>query len=88
MLITRRGAGILVTSVAAVVCLTACGGAQSRFESHMKHGQAFFDAGDATKANIEFRNALQIEPKSVAARLAAGRAAEKLRRPHRLHDRA
>jgi tetratricopeptide (TPR) repeat protein len=81
MLIARRTAGVLATSLAAVVCLTACGGAQSRFESHMKRGNALFAAGDFTKASIEFRNALQIEPKSNAARLAAGHAAEKLKRP-------
>jgi tetratricopeptide (TPR) repeat protein len=80
MLIAWRSAGVLVTSLA-VVCLTACGGAQSRFASHMKRGQAYITAGDATKASIEFRNALQIEPKSIEARLAAGRAAEKLQRP-------
>jgi tetratricopeptide (TPR) repeat protein len=81
MLIAWRRAGVLVTSLAAVVCLTACGGAQSRFESHMKRGNTYFTAGDFTKASIEFRNALQIEPKSIEARIAAGHASEKLQRP-------
>ena len=44
----------------------------------MKRGQEYFAHGDFTKASIEYRNAIQIEPKNVAARLAAGRAAEKL----------
>lgn len=47
----------------------------------MKRGQAYFAAGDYNKASVEFRNALQIEPKNDAARLAAGRAAEKLQKP-------
>ena len=81
MLIAWRRAGVLVTSLAAVVCLTACGGAQSRFDSHMKRGNAYFAAGDFTKASIEFRNALQIEPKSIEARIAAGHTSEKLQRP-------
>jgi tetratricopeptide (TPR) repeat protein len=81
MLSVSRTAGVLATLLVAVGCLTACGGAQSRFESHMKRGNAYFTAGDFTKASVEFRNALQIEPKSIEARLAAGHAAEKLRRP-------
>ena len=80
MLSVSRGAGVLATVLLAVGCLTACGGAQSRFESHMKRGNALFAAGDFTKASVEFRNALQIEPKSDVARLAAGQAAEKMKR--------
>ncbi len=73
----------LVTTavVVAMLALAGCGGAKSRFESHMKRGQQYFAAGDYNKASIEFRNALQIEPKDMTARLAAGRAAEKLQKP-------
>jgi tetratricopeptide (TPR) repeat protein len=78
MLSVTRTTGVLAALLATVGCLTACGGAQSRFASHMKHGRAYFDQGDYTKASVEFRNALQIEPQSDAARLAAGEAAEKL----------
>ena len=67
--------------LAATALLSACGGAQSRFDSHMKRGQEYFAQGDYTKASIEFRNAVQIEPKNVQARLAAGRVAEKLQHP-------
>ena len=69
------------TALAVTLALTACGGAQSRFDSYMKRGQEYFAHGDYTKASIEFRNAIQIEPKNVAARLAAGHAAEKLQHP-------
>jgi tetratricopeptide (TPR) repeat protein len=79
-MLTWRGTSVFM-ALLATLSLTACGGAQSRFESYMKRGQALFSQGDFTKASIEFRNALQIEPKSVEARLAAGRAAEKLQRP-------
>ena len=68
----------IAACVLAAALLTACGGAQSRFQSHMQRGQDYVAQGDYTKASIEFRNALQIDPKSVTARLAAGRAAEKL----------
>ncbi len=81
MLIAWRRTGVLLTSLAAVVCLTACGGAQSRFDSHFKKGKAYYAQGDFVKASVEFRNALQIEPQNDAARLAAGEAAEKLHKP-------
>ena len=55
-----------------------CGGAQSRLAEHLQRGQAYFAQGNFTKANIEFRNALQIAPKDVPARLMAARTAEKL----------
>jgi tetratricopeptide (TPR) repeat protein len=72
---------VLVALLVATVSLTACGGAQSRFEAHLKRGQSYFAAGDYTKASIEFRNALQIEPQNYTARLAQGRTAEKLQKP-------
>ena len=81
MLNVSRSTSVLAPLLVAVGCLTACGGAQSRFDSHMKHGQAYFTKGDYNKASIEFRNAMQIEPKNTEARLSAGRAAEKLNRP-------
>jgi len=58
-----------------------CGGAQSRLAEHLQRGQAYFAQGNFTKANIEFRNALQIAPKDVPARLMAARTAEKLGQP-------
>ena len=77
----RPGLTVPAAVLAATALLSACGGAQSRFDSHMKRGQEYFAQGDYTKASIEFRNAVQIEPKNVQARLAAGRVAEKLQHP-------
>lgn len=72
-------------AVAITALLTACGGVQSRFASHLRRGRAYYAQGDLAKAGVEFRNAMQIEPKSAAARFEAGRAAEGL---GRLHDAA
>ncbi len=58
------------------VLVAACGGVQSRFESHLRRGHEYYAKGDFAKASVEFRNAIQIEPKSASARLEAGRAAE------------
>jgi tetratricopeptide (TPR) repeat protein len=81
-MLTARGSQLLVTVLASsCILLGGCGGAQSRYASHMKRGQDYFDQGDFSKANVEFRNALQIEPKDSIARLAAGRALVHLDRP-------
>jgi tetratricopeptide (TPR) repeat protein len=74
-------AALAVLAVTSAALLTACGGAQSRFDSHMKRGEAYSAAGDYTTASVEFRNAMQIQPLNAKARLAAGQAAEKLGKP-------
>ena len=74
----RRRAGVLTGVLAVAVALTACGGAQSRFAIHMKRGEGYFSHGDYVKASIEFRNALQIEPRDARALLMAGRSADRL----------
>jgi Flp pilus assembly protein TadD len=76
---TRRRIAIPTALLFAGI-LAACGGAQSRFATHMKRGQEYLSAGDYSKANVEFRNAMQIQPKDASARLLAGTAAERLGR--------
>lgn len=68
-----------VTLVVAML-LAACGGAQSRLANHMQRGQALFAEGNFAKADIEFRNAIQISPKDPVARVMEARTAEKLGR--------
>jgi tetratricopeptide (TPR) repeat protein len=81
-LMPRRVSSPAALAVLAITTLlAACGGAQSRFDSHMKRGDAFYAAGDYTKASLEFRNAMQIQPLNARARLAAGHAAERLGKP-------
>ncbi len=80
MLSTHRIA-IGVTLTACSILLFGCGGAQSRFASHMERGQHYFSQGDFAKASIEFRNAMQITPKDPTALIMAGRTAERLGRP-------
>lgn len=60
------------------VSLAACGGAQSRYASHMKRGKQYLTQGNLDKARLEFRNALQIEPKSADALYFNGQVAERL----------
>jgi tetratricopeptide (TPR) repeat protein len=74
----RRGLTASLVTVAAIALIAGCGGAESRFASHMSHGQEYLAKGDFAKAGIEFRNAMQIKPKDPTARVMAGRAAERL----------
>jgi tetratricopeptide (TPR) repeat protein len=76
-----RGARAIVIAAVCCVALAACGGAQSRFASHMSRGQAYYKEGNYNKASIEFRNAVQIVPKDPDARIWAARVAERLGRP-------
>ncbi|HLB96869.1 MAG TPA: tetratricopeptide repeat protein, partial [Acetobacteraceae bacterium] len=44
----------------------------------MRRGQDYYQNGDFAKAGVEFRNAMQIDPKDPQARIMAARTAEKL----------
>jgi tetratricopeptide (TPR) repeat protein len=63
--------------VVSATLLAACGSARSRFDSHLQRGERYFDAGQYDKASVEFRNALQIDPRSAKARYLNGEAAER-----------
>jgi len=68
----------LTALVAVAMLVTGCGGAKSRLASHMKRGQDYYQSGDFAKAGVEFRNAMQIDPKDAQARIMAAQTAEKL----------
>ncbi|HTU65460.1 MAG TPA: tetratricopeptide repeat protein, partial [Steroidobacteraceae bacterium] len=68
--------GLLVAAI--FTLLSACGGAQSRLASHLERGNEFYADGSFQKASVEFRNALQIDPKNAEAQLMNGRVAERL----------
>lgn len=68
----------MLLTASAALSAAGCGGAASRLESHMKRGQDYYRAGDYAHASIEFRNALQIDPKSESALLWQSEAAEQL----------
>ena len=61
----------------ALAMIGGCGGAKSRFASHMHRGEQYLSAGVLDKASVEFRNALQIEPRDARARYLNGQVAEK-----------
>ena len=62
----------------AIVCaLAGCGGSHSRYQSYIERGRQYLVAGNLDKASVEFRNALQIEPRSDEALYLNGRVAER-----------
>jgi tetratricopeptide (TPR) repeat protein len=66
-------AGLLALGLA----LAGCGNSHSRFASYMTRGKEYLAAGNLDKASVEFRNALQIEPRSDDAFYFNGRVAER-----------
>lgn len=68
---------LAVLAMFASLCLIGCGGAQSRYTSHMERGRQYLAQGNLKKASIEFRNALQIRPKEPDALYLSGQVAER-----------
>jgi tetratricopeptide (TPR) repeat protein len=67
----------LILAVGSISMLTGCGNAQSRKSGYIQHGQKYYAAGNYDKARLEFRNALQIDPKDPELRFLLGQVAEK-----------
>jgi tetratricopeptide (TPR) repeat protein len=55
-------------AIAAMLLVAACDSPQEREAEHVRNGKALFETGDFSKAAIEFRNALQINPTGVEAK--------------------
>ena len=76
VLISRKAISRL-TMLACVVILAGCGGAAERKASYLARGEALMQQRNWEKARLEFRNALQIDPKDTRAQYLAATAAEK-----------
>ena len=61
---------------ALALLLVACGGAEEREAKYVERGKALYEEGDFARAQIEFRNALRINPKGVEATFYLGQIAE------------
>ena len=55
-----------------LLVLAACGSPQEREAKHIASGKTLYESGDLVKAILEFRNALQINPRGIEARYYVG----------------
>lgn len=65
-----------VAVLLATLALAGCGGAQERAAEHLTRGKQFLQQKNYPKAKIEFKNVLQINPKSSVGYYYLGRVAE------------
>lgn len=71
-----RRSSCLVALGASLLLLAACDSPQKKEADYLASGKALFEKGDLVKAEIEFKNASQINPNNVEAQLFLGRIAE------------
>lgn len=60
-----------------VASLVACGGAEDRKIKYLEKGKSYLEQGNLKKARIEFKNVMQIDPKSAQAYFYMGLVAER-----------
>ena len=58
-----------IALVLAATLLGACGGKEERKARYLERGKAYFEEQNFDKARVEFRNVLQIDPKTAEAYL-------------------
>jgi tetratricopeptide (TPR) repeat protein len=71
----------VLLAAALISVLGGCGSAESRKERYYARGESFLNEGNFSKASLELRNALQIDPHYLPAHLALGQTDEKLGNP-------
>jgi Tfp pilus assembly protein PilF len=60
-----------------VFMLAGCGGAEERKAKYLERGKAYFEEQNYEKARVEFKNVLQIDPKTAAPYFYLGKIEEK-----------
>ncbi len=73
----QKRTAMLVLSLAFAALIAGCGGAEEREAKYVERGKALYDQGDLVKAEVEFKNALQINPRGLEARYYMGLIAER-----------
>jgi len=76
MKFNRKRSWRAVALVALSFSIAACGGREERMATHMARAKAYYEQANYDKARVEFRNVLQIDPKSAEASYFVGRIEE------------
>lgn len=72
---------VVVMLISLVVTLAGCSSEEEKKISHFEKGKSYLDKGENKKAELEFRSAIQIDPKFVDAYERLGEAYMKLGDP-------
>ena len=70
MRILFRCAGVI--AITALLWLGGCDSPKDLEAKYMANGKALYESGDMSKAAVEFKNALQIQPASLEAQYYLG----------------
>ena len=75
---------VIIVVAFSIIMLSACSSPEEKAKKFYDNGMSLFEKGDYAKANIEFRNALQIDPNMSEAIWGQILVAEKKNKPKRL----
>ncbi len=65
---------IVLAGILVILFLAGCSSKEEKINGFIKKGNALLEKGDATRAILEFKNALQLDPKNVEAMYSLGKA--------------
>ena len=72
-----KNSKLVAIALLVVFMLAGCGGAEERKAKYMERGKAYFEEENYDKARVEFKNVLQIDPKTAAPYFYIGQIEEK-----------
>lgn len=75
-----RGARLLASALLSLVAVAGCSSAEDQAAGYLAKAQQYYDAGDYAKAQLEARNAVQVDPKNPKARYLMALLADKAER--------
>lgn len=73
-----RGGAVFAALLGALLVLPGCGSANARVASHVRRAEMYLAQGNLQKAQVEYRNAMQIAPTRADLRVMTGHVAERL----------
>ena len=73
----EKNGKLVAAALLFVFLLGGCGVAEERKAKYLERGKAYFEEENYDKATVEFKNVLQIDPKTAAPYFYLGKIAEK-----------